>query len=848
MNSNIKKFVSIIISFILAFSINLIAIAENENSWKNKIDEKIYEEAEDKGSIIPVYIWLTDVDHEEVIFETEKTLGYGEEDLAVVDEYISEDLAVAISNLSEKEDSTVKDELQQYMKKTEKKRKAEKEKTDKYISEKRNNYRDKYNKKSKDFLEKAKISDDEIIFRSQYAPMIIAELTLKQIEKVAKYESIMSISFYDDKDVENPMEIGDYNTNTKLTDLKNNLNLHGANVRLGIVEGENVTITAELPASRFNLVGDIYFNPETDHVQNTAKILAGNNGVADNAIVYSSAAMSTQNYYEAIEYLLNNNVVLINSSFGYIHHYMEDSTDAFETHKINNRYVQREKWVEHIVSMHNVAFVVSAGNDGLNEYYGDPPEKIIHHRVLSPGNAYNVITVGACNTKGNAIKNDDIMYDASSYDEFDGCEKPDIVAPEDIGSGGTSSAAPFVSGIIALMLELRPSLAAYPQAIKAILLASCHHKAAPATGDTVETMQQGITEKQGAGVVDAYIAISITGRGNYGVREISDGVINTDIKFNVPKLYGATGINISIAWQKDNIIQGNDHNNAYAVSDNDIHNLDLNVFDGNTIVGSDENENSSTEMVYISSPAENTTYTIRINKVNSAVDTVKVGYAWSFSEEQFHYADDYEGIYFIKNKNSGKYLNYSNSSGVAQKTFSDSFYQRWVVYKRTNENYTINNYVGETGCLEVDALISGKYYSVSLDSENTANVSMQQVADGSVIITKTINGAIYQLCILDNSTFNNAQTVWKRIDSASDIEMNQLWFFEPICYQVGDIDMDGSIDADDARTVLQYSAGTGELGSSTYTNVLLYLADADSDGQITAADSRLILRISAGLE
>lgn len=57
-----------------------------------------------------------------------------------------------------------------------------------------------------------------------------------------------------------------------------------------------------------------------------------------------------------------------------------------------------------------------------------------------------------------------------------------------------------------------------------------------------------------------------------------------------------------------------------------------------------------------------------------------------------------------------------------------------------------------------------------------------------------------------------------------------------------------TIEASDARTVLQYSSGNGELGSNTYRNVLLYLADANSDGQITAADSRLILRISAGLE
>lgn len=817
MNSNIKKIFSVLISFILAFSINLIAIAENENSWKNKIDEKIYEEAEDKDSVIPVYIWLTDVDHEEVISETEKNLGYGEEDLAVVDEYISEDLAVAISNLSEKEDPTVKDELQQYMKKTEKKRKAEKEKTDKYISEKRSNYRDKYNKKSKDFLEKAKISDDEIIFRSQYAPMIIAELTLKQIEKVAKSNDVEEIK-YRRMELEKYIpsyELSEITSTTNVDVIHESLGITGSGVKVGIRDTGAFFTSSDLPSERFvSLINST--NTTETHIVVVAKVFCGENGIAPGAKCY---LVSDCNYWD-VEQLISMGVSIINCTLGSNH-----DTDY---------YTYEEKWTDHIVSMHNVSFVHSSGNN--------------NNKILCPGLAYNVIDVGGYDSKATAQINDDIMYENSSFNNGSGCEKPDLVAPAYFfGTVGTSYSAPFVSGIIALMLELRPSLAAYPQAIKAILLASCHHKAAPATGDTAETMQQGITDKQGAGVVDAYRAISITGRGNYGVRELSGGAVSTDVKFNIPNLYSETGLNVSIAWLKNNSISESDHN-TYDVSNENAHNLNLNVLNGSTLLGTSEKGNSSTEMVYISSPAENTTYTIRINKENSAVDTVKVGYAWSFSEEQFHYADDYEGIYFIKNKNSGKYLNYSSSLGIAQKTFSDSFYKRWVVYKRTNENYTINNYVGETGCLDVDALVSGKYHSVTLDSENTANVSMQQVADGSVIITKTTNGAIYQLCILDNSTSNNAQAVWKRIDSAADIEMNQLWFFEPICYQVGDIDMDGSIDADDARTVLQYSAGMGDLGSSSLKNVLLYLADADSDGQITAADSRLILRISAGLE
>lgn len=57
-----------------------------------------------------------------------------------------------------------------------------------------------------------------------------------------------------------------------------------------------------------------------------------------------------------------------------------------------------------------------------------------------------------------------------------------------------------------------------------------------------------------------------------------------------------------------------------------------------------------------------------------------------------------------------------------------------------------------------------------------------------------------------------------------------------------------TIEASNARTVLQYSSGNRELGSSTYGNVLLYLADANSDGKVTAADARLALRTSARLE
>lgn len=122
MKLTLKKIIAVFMSAVILSGMNLVSFAESENSWKNKIDEEIYEKITDTDTKVPVYIWLTDVDHEDVIADTEETLGYGEEDLAVIDENFSDELAISVSSLSETYDETVSDELAKYLKKTEKKR------------------------------------------------------------------------------------------------------------------------------------------------------------------------------------------------------------------------------------------------------------------------------------------------------------------------------------------------------------------------------------------------------------------------------------------------------------------------------------------------------------------------------------------------------------------------------------------------------------------------------------------------------------------------------------------------------------------------------------------------------
>lgn len=64
-----------------------------------------------------------------------------------------------------------------------------------------------------------------------------------------------------------------------------------------------------------------------------------------------------------------------------------------------------------------------------------------------------------------------------------------------------------------------------------------------------------------------------------------------------------------------------------------------------------------------------------------------------------------------------------------------------------------------------------------------------------------------------------------------------------IKFPLGDVDMNGIVQAADARLALRASVGLQELSTEAFV-----LADADKNGVIQAADARLILRTSVGLE
>jgi hypothetical protein len=143
--------------------------------------------------------------------------------------------------------------------------------------------------------------------------------------------------------------------------------------------------------------------------------------------------------------------------------------------------------------------------------------------VVSPGKAWNVLTVGAYNDQSNADWPDDVMSSFSSWrnpnTSYGALEKPEIVAVGEnvVGIGlngnlitnynlnsGTSFAAPQVSGLAALLIHRTSYLSGRPESLRAIIIASANHNIEGTTG-----IPGGTDLRDGAGGINAAFADTV---------------------------------------------------------------------------------------------------------------------------------------------------------------------------------------------------------------------------------------------------------------------------------------------------------------------------------------------------
>ncbi len=153
----VKPITSVVLAVLLGFTVVCFTY-KSVNA--EKIDSEITKAFDEGAETVAVYIWLSDIDQDSVDAEVKEKTGLTKWNL----------------------ESGSRD--------------TEMKKVDTYISERRSIAREKLVAKNTAFVREVGIEEEAIIFQSAYAPMLIAELTEKQVKKLSKRSDVISMGLY----------------------------------------------------------------------------------------------------------------------------------------------------------------------------------------------------------------------------------------------------------------------------------------------------------------------------------------------------------------------------------------------------------------------------------------------------------------------------------------------------------------------------------------------------------------------------------------------------------------------------------------------------------------------------
>ncbi|MEX0683058.1 MAG: S8 family serine peptidase [Dehalococcoidia bacterium] len=355
----------------------------------------------------------------------------------------------------------------------------------------------------------------KVLHRDQLVPLVIAEATSSQIAEIAKRDDVAWID-----QVYTHAPALNVSRNTVHAQYVNSAGYTGTGKKVAVVEAGGIrTDNSYLQGPITNRLSTC-IGLEGNHQTQVAGVVSSDHstykGVAYNASLLGAASCdesySDQSLMPPTIWSVIQGASVINNSWG------RDSAGVATA---------MTRYQDDLVYTWRTSVVDSAGNIGTIP--GSCPST--SPKVVSPGIAYNAITVGSFSDAGTWSSpsgwNDDSVASDSCYldpvsthsDRY----KPEVGAPgvnitTTNGSGastatvsGTSFAAPHVSAAVALLINRQSVLASQPEAVKAILMASAIHR--PISGDASESNAL-YGEILGAGGIDLeradHIAYALT--------------------------------------------------------------------------------------------------------------------------------------------------------------------------------------------------------------------------------------------------------------------------------------------------------------------------------------------------
>lgn len=365
----------------------------------------------------------------------------------------------------------------------------------------------------------AKQEQPEILYSCKYAPNIMLRLTKDEIYSIIESEDVLEVYPY--APAQEPVEEAGF---------------EAASPDASTLSYENLSTVWQ------DVTGISYLRDTCGKDGTGIKIGMLENGAPDFS--------NTTGYHdkEGLETLISEGVNVINCSryFTYSQNYAD-----------NNKYSDIAKWIDHVAVDHHVSIVISSGNLGS---YGVP----------SGCMSYNAIVVGNLNTNNTMDLSDDarwVNYEKDGTEKLDNSSsysdntmlpfKPDLIAPGQYtacpyspsGGGGTSSAAPVVTGAVAQLMQADPYLKTRPDLVKALLLCGTTHMAQQSSqNNDVPAMDR----KLGSGmlnVYNSYTALSSSSYPKYYTGKYTYGE-NTQLHKTVLISKPCDTVRIALTWNK----------------------------------------------------------------------------------------------------------------------------------------------------------------------------------------------------------------------------------------------------------------------------------------------------------